>query len=100
MTTVPPAAGQGVNQAFESAHSLSLVAGAAKSGKVSWEVGLKWWHDYRQTRVDGVIALTHEMSARRLPNWKPSPGGSIDNKWLFSVDVEGDVQKWVDSQNK
>lgn len=94
---IPPAAGQGVNQAFECVHSLSLVLPLVRSGRVGWSDGLNWWQNYRQARVDKVRDLTMEMNRRRLPGWQKESSSTLDNTWLFSVDIERDVQDWIRS---
>ena len=95
---VPPAAGQGVNQAFEDVHSLSLLMSAVASGKVPWRDSLDWWQQYRQQRVDRTLGLTNEMNKRRLPGWTAEEGDTIDSSWLFSVDIGKDVSDWVESR--
>lgn len=88
---IPPAAGQGVNQAFEDVHAFALLLAAVNQGKMGWEESLKWWQDYRQERIDRVGALTAEMNKRRMPGWTGEGAETIDSEWLFSVDIEGDV---------
>ncbi|EME42183.1 FAD dependent oxidoreductase-like protein [Dothistroma septosporum NZE10] len=94
---IPPAAGQGVNQAYEDVHAFSLVIAATNDKKSSWYAGLRWWQEYRQARVERVTDLTNEMNKRRLPGWNGEEG-SIDSSWLFSVDIEGDVKNWIESR--
>lgn len=91
---IPPAAGQGVNQAFEDVHALSMLIVAG----VEWKGALGWWQGYRQKRVERVQGLTEEMNWRRMPGWKGKGAERIDSSWLFGVDVEGDVRGWVEKQ--
>ncbi|WPH00303.1 Salicylate hydroxylase [Acrodontium crateriforme] len=91
---IPPAAGQGVNQAFEDVHSLSILMGAANQGKVQWNESLDWWQEYRQNRIDRVTSLTNEMNRRRLPGWA-GEGETIDSSWLFGVEIDKDVNAWI-----
>ena len=95
---IPPAAGQGVNQAFEDSHSLSLLLKATRNGKIDWSKGLDWWQDYRQGRVARVTDLTNEMNKRRLPGWTGADAQSIDSSWLFGVDIEQDVKSYWQGQ--
>ncbi|KAK4498547.1 hypothetical protein PRZ48_011205 [Zasmidium cellare] len=85
---IPPAAGQGVNQAFEDAHSLALLLAAANEGEVDWG------------RVERTQGLTDEMNKRRMPNWTGEGAENIDSGWLFAVDVEGDVKAYINGQKK
>lgn len=96
---IPPAAGQGVNQAFEDVHSLALLMAAVADGKVPWKDSLDWWQRYRQARVDRTTVLTNQMNKRRLPGWVPEEGDAIDSTWLFSVQIEKDVAEWVEKQH-
>jgi len=95
---ISPAAGQGVNQAFEDAHALALVMAAANEGRVEWRRGLDWWQAYKQARIDRVNALTDEMNKRRVPNWDPKGAETIDSSWMFGVQIAEDVRKWVEAQ--
>lgn len=93
---IPPAAGQGVNQAFEDVHSLALLVAATNEGTVGWKPALEWWQQYRQARIDRVNGLTDEMNKRRMPGWSGEGAENIDSSWLFGVDVDGDVREWVE----
>ena len=96
---IPPAAGQGVNQAFEDVHSLSLLLAAwVRTGDRDWKQVLDWWQQYRQARVEQVTDLTNEMSKRRLPGWSGPEGQSIDSAWLFNVRIEEDVARYLDGE--
>lgn len=97
---IPPAAGQGVNQAFEDVHSLSLLMAAVAKGQVPWNATLDWWQKYRQARVDRTVELTESMNVRRLPGWTGGDGDVIDSSWLFSVQIEKDVAEWVEKNGK
>ncbi|KAF2174184.1 hypothetical protein M409DRAFT_16454 [Zasmidium cellare ATCC 36951] len=95
---IPPAAGQGVCQAFEDVHSLALALAAANEGVVEWTEGLGWWQEYRQGRVERTQGLTDEMNRRRMPGWSGMGAERMDSSWLFGVDVEGDVKRYIDGQ--
>jgi 2-polyprenyl-6-methoxyphenol hydroxylase-like FAD-dependent oxidoreductase len=97
---IPPAAGQGVNQAFEDVHSLSLLMAAVAKGEVAWNDALDWWQQYRQARVDRTVELTERMNVRRLPGWMGGEGDVIDSSWLFSVQIEKDVAEWVEKRRE
>ena len=96
---IPPAAGQGANQAFEDVHSLSLLVAAARKGTVEWGDCIEWWQRYRGDRTRKVTELTAEMTKRRLPGWN-GEGGTIDNSWLYSVNVAHDVEDWLSSRQR
>ncbi|KAK5119513.1 hypothetical protein LTR85_007613 [Meristemomyces frigidus] len=89
---VTPAAGQGVNQAFEDVHSISLLLAAVNEGKAQWLPSLKWWQQYRQAGVERVTGLTNEMSKRMLPGWGAEGAETVDSSWLFGVQITDDVQ--------
>ncbi|KAJ9618682.1 hypothetical protein H2203_008886 [Taxawa tesnikishii (nom. ined.)] len=95
---IPPAAGQGVNQAFEDAHSLALLLAEMNEGKVALKHGLDRWQMYRQARVDRVSHLTNEMNKRRLPGWTGEGAETIDSSWLFGVQIADDVRQLVDAR--
>jgi 2-polyprenyl-6-methoxyphenol hydroxylase-like FAD-dependent oxidoreductase len=97
---IPPAAGQGVNQAFEDVHSLLLLIAAMAAGKVPWKESLDWWQAYRQARVDRTLELTERMNARRVPGWVGGPGDVIDSSWLFGVNIDKDVAEWMEKRAK
>ena len=89
---IPPAAGQGVNQAFEDVHSLALLLAGINEGQADLLSALQHWEQYRQARVERVTDLTNEMTKRRMPGWTGEGAESIDSSWLFSVQVTDDVQ--------
>ena len=84
-----------MNQAFEDAHSISLLLAAVNEGKAQWKPSLKWWQQYRHARVERVTGLTNEMSRRRLPGWGAEGAEPIDSGWLFRVQIADDVQDWL-----
>ena len=92
-------AAQGVNQAFEDVHSLSLLMGAVREGRAAWRESLDWWQAYRQARVDRTLELTQTMNVRRLPGWTGEEGEPIDSGWLFGVDIESDVAAWLEQRD-
>ena len=67
---------------------------AAQNGKVEWKDCLEWWQHYRRDRTDGATDLTLEMTRRRLPGWIWE-GGTIDNAWLYNVQIVQDVETWL-----
>ena len=93
-------AAQGVNQAFEDVHSLSLLMAAVQEGKAAWSESLDWWQAYRQARVDRTLELTQRMNIRRLPGWTGGERDTVDSSWLFGVDIEKDVAVWSEKRKK
>jgi 2-polyprenyl-6-methoxyphenol hydroxylase-like FAD-dependent oxidoreductase len=92
---IPPAAGQGVNQAFEDVHALALLMAKLPAGEgEEWMKAVQWWEAYRKGRISRVTELTNEMNRRRMPGWKGDTG-HIDAEWLFSVKIEEDVQQFL-----
>ena len=70
---------------------------ATRDGKVEWKRSLDWWQNYRRDRTDKVTNLTLEMTKRRLPGWQ-GEGGTLDNEWLYNVQVARDVKSWLSSR--
>jgi 2-polyprenyl-6-methoxyphenol hydroxylase-like FAD-dependent oxidoreductase len=93
---IPPAAGQGVNQAFEDVFTYSLVL--ARSDKDSLERSLKVWQDRRQERVDKVLALNAYMDRRRMPSLgeeKEAEDAPLDFESLYKPDFVEMVDAWL-----
>jgi 2-polyprenyl-6-methoxyphenol hydroxylase-like FAD-dependent oxidoreductase len=63
---IPPTAGQGASQAFEDAFTLAFLL-SKLSPAISLAAVLEFWQNYRQERVDKVIALTQQLNNTRLP---------------------------------
>lgn len=105
---IPPTAGQGVNQAFEDVNMLALLL-SKLSPQVPLVEALKFWHHYRQARIDKVLELTQQINAKRLPPaeqaklppgaiWKDESatrGGGGQLRWLYEPDLDEDVAKWI-----
>ena len=70
---------------------------AAWKGKVEWKDCIEWWQHYRRNRTDKTTELTIEMTKRRLPGWT-GEGGTIDNEWLYSVQIVQDVDAWLSTR--
>ncbi|CAL5873018.1 uncharacterized protein PFLUO_LOCUS7287 [Penicillium psychrofluorescens] len=96
---IPPTGGQGLNQGLEDVLSLSLILAAIRKKKVQLRNSLDWWQDMRQQRIDRVIELAREISARRRPGWTGENAESIDSSWLFNVDIPQIVKKWEQDQS-
>jgi 2-polyprenyl-6-methoxyphenol hydroxylase-like FAD-dependent oxidoreductase len=64
--TLPPTAGQGVNQAFEDIYTLSLLL-VNLSGKIKLNDAMKFWQTWQQERIDKLLDLTRRMNNKRLP---------------------------------
>ena len=108
---IPPTAGQGVNQAFEDVYSLSLLL-SKLSPKVTLEAALKFWQNYREDRVDKVLALSHQTTQLRLPaeerakatentGWEADREVSGEDgqlRWLFEPVLDNVVSTWVAAQ--
>jgi 2-polyprenyl-6-methoxyphenol hydroxylase-like FAD-dependent oxidoreductase len=93
---IPPAAGQGVNQAFEDVFTYSLVL--ARSDKDSLERSLKVWQERRQERVDKVLALNAYMDRRRMPSLgeeKEAEDAPLDFESLYKPDFVEMVDAWL-----
>lgn len=54
---MPPTAGQGVNQAFEDARTLSLILATVQRGVKDLGSGLDFWQDMRRERIRSVVDL-------------------------------------------
>ncbi len=67
---------------------------AVKQGNVEWSDCIEWWQKYRRDRTDKTTELTAEMTKRRLPGWS-GEGGTIDNGWLYDVQIVQDVENWL-----
>ncbi|KAF7169986.1 hypothetical protein CNMCM5623_002502 [Aspergillus felis] len=93
---IPPAPGQGVNQAFEDVFTYSLVL--ARSDKDSLERSLKVWQERRQERVDKVLALNAYMDRRRMPSLgeeKEAVDAPLDLESLYKPDFVKMVDAWL-----
>lgn len=106
---IPPAAGQGANQAFESSYSLAMLL-ANLHDKISLSDALTAWEAYRMQRLDDVIRLTHRVMNLRateeeranMPDemrWAldGSDFGKSQLGWLYLADVDCDIKNVVKS---
>ncbi|OCK75396.1 kynurenine 3-monooxygenase [Lepidopterella palustris CBS 459.81] len=104
---IPPSAGQGANQAFESSYSLAMLL-ANLNGKVSLSDALKAWEAYRMERLEDVIRLTNRVMTLRMTEeerasmpeemrWEldGSDAGKSQLGWLFLADIDRDVKNLV-----
>ena len=99
---IPPSAGQGINQAFEDVYIFAILVGKGK-GKVEARDALKFWQDYRQERIEGVLALNRQIDLRRVPNKDGEEGVKeepIELGWLYEPDFEKDVERWIEEQEE
>ena len=104
---IPPSAGQGINQAFEDVYMFALLL--AKAKKERMEDALRFWQEYRQQRIDKVMALNAQIDLRRRPQpEKTSDLVASDNSavskeefelgWLYEPDFNAVVEGWVAGQ--
>ncbi|KAH7392333.1 kynurenine 3-monooxygenase [Phaeosphaeria sp. MPI-PUGE-AT-0046c] len=104
---IPPTAGQGASQGFEDAFTLAELL-TLIGAKPSLGEGLKTWKDYRQQRVDKVVALTLQLNNARLPQaerealeaadkniWQSGDSGELG--WLYNADIKEDVLSVIKS---
>jgi 2-polyprenyl-6-methoxyphenol hydroxylase-like FAD-dependent oxidoreductase len=109
---IPPSAGQGANQAFESSYSLAMLL-ANLNSKVSLLDALKAWEGYRMERMDNVIKLTNRVMTLRMTEeeranmpeemrWEldGSEAGKSQLGWLYLVDIDRDIKKLVKTLDK
>lgn len=93
---IPPAAGQGVNQAFEDVFTYSLMLG--RSDKDALARSLKVWQTRRQERIDKVLALNTYMERRRVPSLeeeKDAEDAPLDFASLYKPDFVEIVDTWL-----
>ena len=104
---IPPAVGQGANQAFEDGYSLALVL-ARSIGKESLVDALEAWEDYRLRRMDEVLKLTNQVLYVRMSQedrvavpeemrWivDESEAAMSQLSWLYVGDIERDVEGFL-----
>ncbi|KAJ7777906.1 hypothetical protein DFH07DRAFT_568660 [Mycena maculata] len=111
---IPPTAGQGINQAFEDVYMLALILGRTKDAyedasktTVPLESSLKFWQQYRQSRVDKVLDLNKQIDLRRLSakdlEGPSSYGGGgperreFDLDWLYRPDFAVVIDQFMSS---
>ncbi|KAM3066301.1 hypothetical protein ACMFMG_003188 [Clarireedia jacksonii] len=99
---VPPSAGQGINLAVEDGYMLALLLAELnmRVDKISMRGSLKYWQEYRQARVEKIIGLNKQVDLRRLPGAEEQTREPFDLRWLYNVDIEGDVRGWVAGRGK
>lgn len=100
---IPSSAGQGINQAFVDVYMLALLSGLSQENKrIERATAMKFWQEYRQSRINGVMELNKQIDARRLPVGDESGRELRDKKfeldWLYNVDFEAVVKTWIDEQ--
>lgn len=104
---IPPSAGQGVNQAFEDIYSLALLL-ANLSTNVTRESALRFWQNWRQERINGVLDLTRKVNNQRLPAaeraklkeeevWR-GENAEDEMQWLYGADLKEEILAWVKKQ--
>lgn len=106
---VPPTAGQGANQAFEDSYSLAVTL-KSLSPSVDLTKGLGAWRTYRQSRVDKILELNHQMDNLRLPQadreklsadekvWQDDSKEEGEGKqlaWLYMNDIDEDMARYL-----
>jgi 2-polyprenyl-6-methoxyphenol hydroxylase-like FAD-dependent oxidoreductase len=101
---IPPSGGQGANQAFEDAWTLSQVL-ANLSDKVPLEKGLAIWEQVRMERVAKVKELTLLLGNVRLPMQereklaknKVWSAEDVDMDWLYLGGSDEEIAKMMGS---
>jgi 2-polyprenyl-6-methoxyphenol hydroxylase-like FAD-dependent oxidoreductase len=63
---MPPSSGQGVNQAFEDAYTLTLLLPSLPP-RANLNEALSFWRNLRQARIDAILRMAAETDASRLP---------------------------------
>ena len=105
---IPPTAGQGASQAFEDAFSLAFLL-SRLSPQIRLPAALEFWQNYRQERVDRVIALTQQLNNTRLPAaereklgqgeiWRSGDEGELE--WLYVPRIEERLDAWIEASEK
>ena len=95
---IPPSAGQGINQAFEDVYMFSLLL--AQAGKVAVEKALTFWQQYRQERIEQIMALNKQIDLRRMPSDEKTKDEMEDMnlEWLYLPDFKAVVDNWLADQ--
>ena len=95
---IPPSAGQGINQAFEDVYMFSLLL--AQAGKVAMEKALTFWQQYRQERIEQIMALNKQIDLRRMPSDEKTKDEMEDMnlEWLYLPDFKAVVDNWLANQ--
>lgn len=101
---IPPSAGQGANQAFESSYSLAMLL-TSLNDKVSLLDALKAWEKYRIERLNEVIKYTNRVMTLRMKEeerammpddmkWEldGKEAGKSQLGWLYLVDIDRDIK--------
>lgn len=109
---IPPSAGQGANQAFESSLSLATVL-AGLNGTVNLLDALKAWEEYRMERLDEVVKFTNRVMTLRMTEeeraampeelrWtlNGTEAGKAQLGWLYLADVKQDATNLVKRLNE
>lgn len=105
---IPPSSGQGVNQAFEDAHTLALLLGSL-SRKTELKEALDFWYHLRQTRIDAVVRKAQETDILRLTRTerlllkqRPQSESSQESqstddemKWLYMPTTDDEITAWI-----
>lgn len=84
---MPPTAGQGANQAFEDARTLSLVLAAVQQKGKDLDSALEFWQKMRQERVKQVVALALQWNKMRQPEQSE---GKANGEVLGTAGAEGE----------
>ena len=101
---IPPSAGQGINQAFEDVYMFALLL--AKAEKDRTKDALSFWQEYRQQRIDKVMALNAQIDLRRMPHPEKTSdmvgngNGAVSKQeielgWLYEPDFNAVVEDWL-----
>lgn len=74
---MPPTAGQGANQAFEDACTLSLVLAALQEKGKDLDSALEFWQKMRQERIKQVVELAMQWNKMRQPEKSEKSNGEV-----------------------
>jgi 2-polyprenyl-6-methoxyphenol hydroxylase-like FAD-dependent oxidoreductase len=95
---IPPSAGQGINQAFEDIYMFALLL--AQAGKVEMQKALTFWQQYRQERIEAIMALNKQIDLRRMSSDEKTKAEmeEMNLEWLYAPDFKAVVENWLAEQ--
>ncbi|GKT65719.1 kynurenine 3-monooxygenase [Colletotrichum tofieldiae] len=105
---MPPSSGQGVNQAFEDAHTLVLLLKSLLP-TTNLNNALDFWHGLRQVRVDAILQMAEKTNIDRLPEAErlkfEQDSAAKSHQvlhplehpmtWLFKPTTENQISAWI-----
>ncbi|GJC87891.1 FAD-dependent urate hydroxylase [Colletotrichum liriopes] len=107
---MPPSSGQGVNQAFEDAHTLVLLLKSLLPA-TNLNNALDFWHGLRQVRVDAILQMAERTNIDRLPEAErlkfeqeraPKSHQVLrplehPMTWLFKPTTDNQISAWIEA---